>query len=345
MYYSLQIGRGLAALMVVLTHIAGPMSVDKYFGISIFEQIFSFGTFGVQFFFVLSGFIIYSVHKQDFSKPELFYIYLKKRIIRIYPTFLIIFLAVYSVAFFTLSESNLSSDFITTLKAMLLISSFPVPILPVAWTLEYEVFFYLLFGLLIINKKFIYVLIALLIYFNIFHFSSNESFLYVQFLSSKTIFLFLFGIIVAYFLDIQMKTSRISFILCIGLLLLFFLFCNTVLNYNLFSEYIGLLLGASFSLLIFSIVKMEKNGYDFKKYKKLNLLGNASYSLYLLHNPIIFVLAKLSVALGLVQYGVFGALITFIIMLSICIFVAIIFHLYIEIHILAFLKNKYIKTK
>ncbi len=79
MYYSLQIARALAALGVVLTHISEPISIEKYFGYSVVENYLSFGKYGVQFFFVLSGFIIYNVHKEHISKPSFLIEYINKR--------------------------------------------------------------------------------------------------------------------------------------------------------------------------------------------------------------------------------------------------------------------------
>ncbi|WP_323592438.1 hypothetical protein [Aliarcobacter butzleri] len=50
MYSSLQIGRAFAAVLVLLFHLGGIMSSERYFGISEFYIPFSSG---VEFFFVL----------------------------------------------------------------------------------------------------------------------------------------------------------------------------------------------------------------------------------------------------------------------------------------------------
>jgi exopolysaccharide production protein ExoZ len=91
MYKSLQGTRALAALLVVLFHLGNTIALGKYFGIEAFAIPFKFGSAGVEFFFVLSGFIIFAAHRNDISKPRRLTNYISKRVIRIYPTYWIIF--------------------------------------------------------------------------------------------------------------------------------------------------------------------------------------------------------------------------------------------------------------
>jgi exopolysaccharide production protein ExoZ len=60
---SLQIFRGIAALMVVVHHTVGSLKYYHNIKNSFLDGIGMFGKFGVDFFFILSGFIIsYSVY-------------------------------------------------------------------------------------------------------------------------------------------------------------------------------------------------------------------------------------------------------------------------------------------
>lgn len=68
MYKSLQAGRGIAAMLVVLFHLGGAFAAEKYFGIAAFSIPFKFGSAGVELFFVLSGFIIFSAHRDDIGQ-------------------------------------------------------------------------------------------------------------------------------------------------------------------------------------------------------------------------------------------------------------------------------------
>ncbi len=62
---------------------------------------FGFGHAGVDFFFVLSGFIIMHAHTADIGKPERLYRYLWRRATRIYPIYWIVTLIQASRAFFS----------------------------------------------------------------------------------------------------------------------------------------------------------------------------------------------------------------------------------------------------
>ena len=91
LFTSLQAGRALAALAVVLFHLGGIVADAKYFNVPWVAAPFRFGDAGVEFFFVLSGFIIASAHAADISRPARLIPYLQRRMIRIYPPYWIIF--------------------------------------------------------------------------------------------------------------------------------------------------------------------------------------------------------------------------------------------------------------
>lgn len=76
--YSLQYLRAFAAMWVLLTHVLSKLSIRPY-------GILYAGQWGVDIFFLLSGFIIY-LTTRDHSSWKAFAI---KRIFRIYPAYLI----------------------------------------------------------------------------------------------------------------------------------------------------------------------------------------------------------------------------------------------------------------
>src|SRR4051812_32264710 len=88
---SLQIYRGIAAILVVLFH-ATSYSQEKL-SHPFLNNIFLFGYTGVDFFFVLSGFIIFYTHSQAISTHQPVTPYLANRLIRIYPIYWFVTLA------------------------------------------------------------------------------------------------------------------------------------------------------------------------------------------------------------------------------------------------------------
>ncbi|MDZ8110120.1 MAG: hypothetical protein RM338_31605 [Nostoc sp. DedQUE12a] len=63
----LQVYRGIAAILVVLSH--GDRILGRELNQNTFLQIFHFGWIGVDFFFVLGGFIIFYIHQSNVEKP------------------------------------------------------------------------------------------------------------------------------------------------------------------------------------------------------------------------------------------------------------------------------------
>ena len=78
MFRGLQVGRGVAALLIVLHHCS--LGAEKFYGSEPFYGFWEFGSIGVDFFFVLSGFIIYWAHSKDTKGVRSAVSYFKKRV-------------------------------------------------------------------------------------------------------------------------------------------------------------------------------------------------------------------------------------------------------------------------
>jgi exopolysaccharide production protein ExoZ len=95
-YSSLQAGRAIAALMVVLFHCSAILGEAKYWHHS-FDKYLVCGHRGVELFFVLSGIVILHAHRADMDNPGALAIYLRKRFVRIYPIYWIVLLFIVPV--------------------------------------------------------------------------------------------------------------------------------------------------------------------------------------------------------------------------------------------------------
>jgi exopolysaccharide production protein ExoZ len=143
-------GRGLAATLVVCDH-----TTSLFHGVlapAPLWNAFSFGHAGVDFFFVLSGFIICHVHWNDIGRPEQVKSYLWKRFVRIYPTYWVA-LALFVLLFLISPEKGrpLSGDLLVS--GFFLYPHLDDPILRAGWTLRHELLFYGLFAVVILNRR------------------------------------------------------------------------------------------------------------------------------------------------------------------------------------------------
>lgn len=147
--------RGFAVLLVFLVHfltLGGKWYTDSLGLTAVIDSVRMIGNAGVDLFFVLSGYLIYGSLMQ---RAHPFGKFMSRRIVRIYPAFLVV-LALYvllSVAFPRESKipDGASAAAWYVLKNLLLLPGvFPIePIITVAWSLSYEMLYYLVVPLLI----------------------------------------------------------------------------------------------------------------------------------------------------------------------------------------------------
>jgi exopolysaccharide production protein ExoZ len=136
--------RGFAVFLVFLVHYAslsGPMIAWVSWLRQGVEAVHIIGNVGVDLFFVLSGYLIYGTL---ISKPRNFFSFMKRRVWRIYPVFLVVFAIYFVLSFVFPSESkipnSLTGGAIYLLQNLLLLPgvfSIP-PMIFVAWSLSYE---------------------------------------------------------------------------------------------------------------------------------------------------------------------------------------------------------------
>ena len=107
-----------------------------------------FGFAGVHLFFVISGLIIYHAHRRDLDDPRNTPRYLLKRLVRIYPFYWIVFMILGGRKVFT-SRMGIGEF----LSNALLFSSSKALVVSVSWTLAYEMIFYGLFVAFLVRRS------------------------------------------------------------------------------------------------------------------------------------------------------------------------------------------------
>lgn len=153
----IQILRAFAALLVALAHMSHEL-VDRqaYDPLGIIHWMVTGGQFGVDIFFVISGFIMYHVVVGRPLGPAAAIAFMKKRIVRVVPLYWLYSLLLLAPIILAPAVMNR-----TGYSAAYLIASFLFipwarpgtgdlsPLLAVGWTLNFEMFFYLFFAILI----------------------------------------------------------------------------------------------------------------------------------------------------------------------------------------------------
>ena len=284
MIKGIQILRAFAAIGVVLAHY-------KLFNIKS-------GGFGVDIFFIISGFII--AYVVDFSTKD----FLKKRIARVVPLYT---LATILTAFLAIVKPSWFRNVIVNSEALFK-SLFYIPyrmensgpILSLGWTLNNEMFFYLVMALCILfvkNKKYLSLACGVLILIFFIGFNTFQSDQYIfTFFAKGLLPEFVFGIILyylwLYYKDRQTKNINVL-IHFVGLVsLIFMIYVDVTGEFKVISR--NLWRGIPSFFLTFSFLMLEKY---FKKdtilNKFLNSLGSASYVMYLFHPYIIFGLKRI----------------------------------------------------
>jgi exopolysaccharide production protein ExoZ len=162
---SIQVLRAVAALAVTVAH-TYPI-VGREFGIETYPTLTT-GAAGVDLFFVISGFIMVYTSEELFGKhsaPSTFFL---RRLIRIVPLYWTV-TTVLLVYFLLRYGSPLEHSTTTIVASYFFVptadSAGPMaPLLPVGWTLNYEMFFYLSFAMvLIFDRNLAVVVISMLL--------------------------------------------------------------------------------------------------------------------------------------------------------------------------------------
>lgn len=148
-YQAMEGLRGFAVFLVFLVHYATlvePHLRQETALVTTFAAIHTIGNRGVDLFFVLSGYLIYG---SLMHRPQPFGPFMLRRIERIYPAFLVVLGIYLGLSYLVPSGRIVQGDDLAAVlyvaeNVLLLPGLFPIePIVTVAWSLSYEMFYYL----------------------------------------------------------------------------------------------------------------------------------------------------------------------------------------------------------
>lgn len=276
---SIQLLRGVAALSVVYVHTLA---------------IPNFGLFGVDIFFVISGFVMALVTAKN-TNPKSFLLH---RLIRIVPLYWILttcLVVVIVVAPNLLSSTTL--NFSNYLKSLFFIPYFKEshliqPFLFVGWTLNYEMLFYLCItlGLVISSRHYLTIAISALVLIYLSFGISSDSPLLKGFFGSSKIFEFVLGIL-AYeiYSGGYLKKIPYQFAIMISALCLAIMIYSEVQQLKIDSF---ITFGIPSFFLLLSTISLEPLMHGVFVKTIASFVGDTSYAIYLSHAFVVEFLRK-----------------------------------------------------
>jgi exopolysaccharide production protein ExoZ len=282
---SIQYVRAIAASVVVLSHAANSLLGHAAHLINL-----DYGAYGVDIFFVVSGFVMYYTTFATGIRPSAFFL---KRLIRIFPLYFVLSTLMFALVLASPASFNKESpDVRAYVESIFFIPHWNPrfhelqPLIGPGWTLNNEMFFYLLFAASLflgsrLNALAVLLVICTLIVSGWLHPIENP--LYITY-TSPLMLEFCLGIIVAAVFIYPRKPSLrwpIALVTLLG--------AGTVYLYAFHVDSYGsellrpLFVGLPCALVVAALVATERCG-KLPTFAFLALLGDASYSLYLGHS-------------------------------------------------------------
>lgn len=276
-------------MAVVMVHLFNAYWID--FGV-VDHDLFPIGYAGVDMFFVISGFIICHAARNETSAWR----FMLKRLFRIIPLYYALTLSLFAVAFFAPSLlKSASADFSHLIQSLLFIpyerpNGVIKPLLFLGWTLNYEIFFYLIFavGFKVSRRPEIFTLITVGI-LALVGALTDTGFAPFDFLTDSVILNFAWGCLIH---TLHQKFRQLSeklkwyWPLAVGLLL--------VQNWYPTPFTREFSFGVPSAFLLITLLHYQVISGPVGNFAKL--IGDASYSLYLSHAYVLQVVVKVLIA-------------------------------------------------
>ena len=290
MIFPLETFRGIFALVIVLHHLKIESFIQR-------SNFITNGGLVVDFFFVLSGFVISLNYLDKINNKSDLFNFQKKRFLRLYPLHILtlfIFIIIEFIKIFVNNFTSLQSlyepfsgfnNYYSLVANFFLLHgwygwSFNLP----SWSISTEFYTYLIFGLLILffSKKSLYFIILILISIFIFVLNNQglkilDNFIY----PTRCIYSFFLGALT--YLIFRKYRNYSSTVFSLIFILLSFSIIHFSDQFNQNNKYV--IAPLIFSFTIFFVSSLNSNLFLYKvlSNKFTVYLGSISYGIYMIH--------------------------------------------------------------
>lgn len=341
---SLQSLRAFAALVVTVSHIS--KEIMSTLPTAPFQTMLS-GVFGVDLFFVISGFIMIFITQGANAREKNPLEFMAKRIVRVVPVYWI-YMTAFVVAAIALSGIVNHNDM--SLGHILASYAFMPhprpgdgtiePVFVLGWTLNYEMYFYLVFAAIMFLPRRM-ILPALVIYFLTtvgIGFAIPKTIAPIWYWTRSNVLEFLLGVVIAYMFLARVRLPVWAGVLMIVLGLVAWQWIYEIIRLDLRPdmqyapppEYRGILYGVPAALIVAGVLLangISRFVVSGPVGRLFILIGDASFSLYLCH---MFVVRIVSLIFTTERLGAFYSPVYFTVALIGCIIASILSYRWLE---------------
>ncbi len=330
---NVQLLRAYAAIAVVYAH------TGFHFG-----PLHPLGAFGVDLFFIISGYIMARILNSEHTRQY----FLRRRLLRIVPpywffTFLVYFAAILAPQMMVHTRSNILQLFKSLFFIPFMKDIGIRPMLFVGWSINYEIFFYvaLAIGLAIAPRRAAWIGSGIILAtLTVCSFIAHPGPV-VQFYSDPIILEFVMGVLGFYVCQSigPIRSASIKSILMVVGAAAALALTVTEGFHLYFTQYRTVFFGIYAWVAVCAAVLLASNGWDTRN-KLLILIGDASYILYLIHAFVLDIFDR-ALARHLGHWLSNSTLTGMAIGITVSVILSIVLHLYAERPLLRLLTTRY----
>lgn len=293
-------------------------------------------TAGVHVFFVISGFIMVWMTANQFGDAAAARKFLLRRIIRIVPPYWFFTCLVIAVVFAQGGQVRNTTAGWDLIVTSLLFIPWPridgslIPIMAQGWTLNFEMFFYVLFGLSMLFRRGLRVIIAALVLLAVIHPLVPHDWFVADYLSNPIVLEFAAGVALGrlYLRGFRLERWQSACIIAASVAAFVLIPNETTLS-------AFLRLNVAASAVAGAVIMLPQPDRLGPLHKALQAGGDASYALYLSHTLVVGAVFTAATIAGLALPWLVGAIAIFA-----AVVFSVVFHQLVEAPVTAFLGRR-----